>query len=305
MQIKYTDAKPERLDKFLLRSLPWPSRSRLQKQIKDGLITVNGQKAPPHHFLKKNEIIAIMPRPVKQERGADESAAVQPLIVVGQTKDYLIIEKQAGLISHPSAHAKTGTLAQKIASQFPETKAVGEDARRPGLVHRLDREVSGLMVIARTNAMFEHLKEQFKNRTIQKEYTGLVHGKTEKEHGLISKPIGRAKSRGGRMAAHTQKYQDDKPALTEYYLLRTIKNYSLLRIIIHTGRTHQIRVHLYSLGHPVAGDELYQIKRFKTVKLGRLFLHASRLGFRDLAGKYVEYTSPLPEELERFISQIQ
>lgn len=304
MQIKFTGAKPERLDKFLLGRQSWPSRARLQKLIKEGLITVNGQKAAPHHFLKKNEIINIEKGQSAGQAGVALNAET-PLNIVDQTEDYLIIEKQAGLISHPSAHAKTGTLAQKIASQFPETKAVGEDALRPGLVHRLDREVSGLMVIARTNAMFEHLKEQFKNRTIQKEYTGLVHGKTEKEHGLISKPIGRAKSRGGRMAAHTQKYQDDKPALTEYYLLRTIKNYSLLRIIIHTGRTHQIRVHLFSIGHPVVGDELYQIKRFKTVKLGRLFLHASRLGFRDLAGKYVEYTSPLPEELERFISQIQ
>ena len=305
MNIKFAGDTPQRLDKFLRENLPAISRASLQKQIKKGLITVNKTQVPAHHFLKKNEVIEIAEKNMAARPPEDNLVpAPWELKIAAQTDDYVIIEKEAGVVTHPSPHTKQGTLAQKIAVAYPEISSVGEDPSRPGLVHRLDKEVSGLLVVARTEEMFARLKEQFKTRTMQKEYTGLVYGKIEKTRELINKPIGRAKGRQGRMAAHTQCYADDKPALTEYHLLDTIKNYSLLKIIIHTGRTHQIRVHLFSIGHPVVGDELYKIKRFKQINLGRLFLHASRLGFRDLSGKYVEYTSPLPEELKNFLKTL-
>jgi 23S rRNA pseudouridine1911/1915/1917 synthase len=198
-----------------------------------------------------------------------------------------------------------------LLKKYPELKTVGEDPVRPGIVHRLDKEASGLLVIARTQPMFELLKEQFKNRTIEKEYMVLVHGRVAKDEDTISFPIARSES-FDRMAAipkleRGQPTSEGKEALTEFLVEQRFVNFTLLRVKIHTGRMHQIRAHFLAYNHPVVGDPLYFQKKRKNTwdkKLGRLFLHCTKLAFKDLNDEQKEFTSPLPKELETFLSSL-
>lgn len=227
--------------------------------------------------------------------------------LVDDQPDYAVIEKPAGLLVHTAAGKTETTLADELVAQWPELAGIGESPQRPGMVHRLDRDVSGLMVIAKTEPMFLTLKNQFKNRTITKEYTALVHGvlTPSQEHGIIDRPIGRSHTQDGRMAAYSQTQDKSREAKTEYWVIQRLSHHTLLRVQIHTGRSHQIRVHLFSLGYPIAGDTLYKQKRIKPAKIERIFLHASTLGFDDLEGEYREYTSPLPDELTTFLNSLK
>lgn len=222
---------------------------------------------------------------------------------VAETNDYIVIEKPAGLLVHQAPGHTGPTLVDELSEKYPALKTVGDNPARPGLVHRLDKDASGLMVVAKTQAMFNDLKQQFQNRSVNKEYITLVHGvlTPTQEHDVITKPIGRAHGRLARMAAHSQSLDSAKEAKTEYWVIKRLRHHTLLRIKIHTGRTHQIRVHMFSLGYPLVGDKIYIQKRVKPAKnIERLFLHASKLGFRDLDGQYHEYESLLPEELKLF-----
>jgi len=295
-----TDDKIDRLDKFLHERLSDLSRSFIQKQIKDGEVTVNGKNTNSHYQPSVGDVIEI-------EKTEPRVLSVAPnqevkFKIIDEAPDYAVIEKPAGLVVHPAPGVKEATLADGLIYKYPELKNVGEDKLRPGIVHRLDRDVSGLMVVSRTQKMFEHLKSQFKEKKIAKQYTALVHGIIEEEEGVIDTPIGRSKTKSGKMSAHTEEFEGDKQAKTEYRVLERVKNYTLLRVIIHTGRSHQIRVHMNSIQHPIVGDALYTNKRVKQIDLGRLFLHASRLGFTDLSGEWREYESKLPKKLQTFLS---
>ena len=199
---------------------------------------------------------------------------------------------------------------------YPKLKGVGEYENRPGIVHRLDREASGVMVIAKNQKMFDHLKNQFKKRETEKEYSVLVHGKIENDHGEIDFDIDRSKD--GRMASRPKtnrlslrtimKIQFGKDALTEFWIERRFARYTLLKVQIHTGRTHQIRVHMLAFNHPVVGDTLYFNKKLNMTRdkeLGRLFLHASHLCFRDLKDKKVCFELKLPSELDKFLGELK
>ena len=227
--------------------------------------------------------------------------------IITDESDFLVIEKPAGLLVHPAPGKTEPTLVDELLTRYPKLKGVGDSAERPGLVHRLDRAVSGLMVIAKTEPMFLELKRQFKNREIKKEYTALVHGvlTPSQEHGLIEKPIGRSHTGRGRMAAYSQAQRDSREAKTEYWVIKRLRHHTLLRVQIHTGRSHQIRVHLFSLGYPVVGDTIYKQKRIKAAKIERLFLHSTKLGFKDLSGEYHEYESTMPEELNNFLNSLK
>lgn len=281
-----------RLDHFLITKFPHLSRNQIQKAIKNGTIQVNNAPVPPHHFLRANETIT----------GSQPQAAITAvptpnpkitLVVKEATPDYLIVDKPAGLITHQSTtHPENDTLVNALLARYPELAHIGDDPLRPGIVHRLDKEVSGLMIIARTQAMFEHLKKQFQEHTIYKEYTGVVHGTLSHKVGEINLPIARSLTRQGRMAARTD--GTGRAAATSYEVISENPNTSVLKIVIHTGRTHQIRVHLSSLGYPLVGDELYQTKHITVKKLGRVLLHATKLRFTDLAGVEREYVSQPP-----------
>jgi 23S rRNA pseudouridine1911/1915/1917 synthase len=233
--------------------------------------------------------------------------------IIEQTDDYVVIVKPAGLLVHPAdSSPDEPTLVDWLVEKFPQIKTVGDEPElRPGIVHRLDREASGLMVIALNQKTLDALKMQFQDRTIEKEYLVLVHGKMLREFGEINLPIGRM-SRGGRMAAHSSNYEEGSEARTEYFVEKRFSTTTLLRVHIHTGRTHQIRVHMFSLQHPVVGDTLYPLKKFGKTKMGKAFplpprlcLHAARLVFTDKTGARKEFLAELPPDFANYLTQFK
>lgn len=300
-----TNEAKDRLDKYLTTKLPGFSRSQIQKSIKTGLVLINNKTVTPHYPLKKGDIVTTEIKPILGPSiTPNKSLSIK---IIDEQTDYLIVEKNAGIAVHPATGIKDPTLIEGILAKYPEIKKVGDNELRPGIVQRLDKEVSGLMVIAKTPAMFTHLKKQFKKHSIIKEYTALVHGvmTPSQEHGIIDKPVGRSANNSGRMAAQTDKTSIGQEAKTEYWVITRFSHHTLLRVKIHTGRTHQIRVHLNSLSFPIVGDRVYNNKRIKLVELGRIFLHATKLGFKDLSKNYQEYESPLPIELNNFLKTIK
>ncbi len=229
------------------------------------------------------------------------------------SKDYLIINKPAGVIVHGAGHIKGPTLADDLLADYPEIARVGDDPNRSGIVHRLDRDVSGLMIVPRNTDAFAYFKKQFQTRKIEKEYTALVYGRVGKDEEEISFPLARS-SRGFKMAALPEKHRGEKNAagrraITEFRVMKKFINYTLLKVKIKTGRTHQIRVHLLAYGHPLVGDNLYSTKKTRRLnkKLGleRIFLMASRLSFFDLAGAKREYSIDLPVVLNDVLRKIK
>ncbi len=234
--------------------------------------------------------------------------------IIAETKDYVVINKPAGLLVHGAPHIKEETLVDWLLQKYPEIGQVGEDLERPGIMHRLDKDVSGLMVIAKNHASYESLKEQFKNRTITKEYTALVYGKVLKDEDEIDFPIKRS-TKGYKMAAVPQNFSDEndearvRQAATVFSVIKRFINFTLLKVTIKTGRTHQIRVHLHAYGYPLVGDDLYNNKQSKIknkkYNLGRVFLASTHLEFTDLGGARQEFNAGLPADLVQFLAQVK
>ncbi len=235
--------------------------------------------------------------------------------ILKETDDYIVFNKPSGLLVHETEAHEPVTLAAWLLHHYPQMQGIGENPTRPGIVHRLDKDASGVLVVAKTQAMFDALKAQFKERTIEKEYRVLVQGVVEKDEGKIDFAIDRGSD--GRMVARPRtekvslknvaKLQEGKEALTEFTVLQRFINYTMLAVRIHTGRTHQIRVHMFAYNHPVVGDTLYFQKKLEKFNkgIGRLFLHSYRIGFTNLTGEKVEVIAPLPEKLEEFLKKIK
>lgn len=292
------DNSKKRLDQFLSGQFSNISRSFIQKTIKQGKVLVNDKQKTPHYQLKPGDTVAVFfkgPEPLKLEP-EDPST----LDIIYEDENLVVLNKPAGPVVHPTDSHPKGTLANALVAKYPELKEVGENPLRPGIVHRLDRDVSGLMVVARNQESFEHLKKQFKNRQVLKEYTALVHGTPPEHHGTIDLPISRSKTKPGRMAAQTQDIEAKK-AETEYEVMEKYNHHTLLKVTPKTGRTHQIRVHLNAIGCPIVGDALYKPRKLKLADLGRIFLHASRLKFSDPKGNKKEFISELPKTLKNFL----
>lgn len=336
MKFKITlENQNQRLDKFLTQKLPDLSRNQIQKQIKLGLVLVNGKTKLVHYFLKPDDIISIV-APTFSAKGEPALGGKseydkfnlnlkQKIKIIKQTDDYLVVEKPAGLIIHPAQGVKEKTLIEYITKKYPEiekindisnveTQFIASQKNRPGIVHRLDKETSGLIVIARTQKMFEHLKRQFKNRKVNKIYQTLVEAVVEKDDGKIITPL--KKNKQNIMIARTDENTENaKDAVTEFRVLKRFKHYTLLEVKIKTGRTHQIRAHLKSIGHPIVGDQLYKTltRKAEILKrrirdrqnLDRIFLHAYKLRFYDLENKWMEFNSKLPKELTEFLKEIK
>ena len=235
-------------------------------------------------------------------RGFDSHRVHMPikLKIIYEDKDIIVINKPAGLVVHPLKPEQDDTLVNELLAYCPEIKNVGDDPLRPGIVHRLDKDTSGLMLIAKNNQAFEYFKKQFQERKIEKKYIALVHGKVKDKKGIITKAISLSrKDHKKRSALFDEKA---KKARTEYKVLKYYKNYTLLEVFPKTGRTHQIRIHLASIGHPIVGDKQYKFKRQVCPKgLYRQFLHAHYLKFRMLNGKIAKFKSKLPEDLENIL----
>lgn len=238
-----------------------------------------------------------------------------PFTTIYEDKDYLVINKPAGLLVHGAEHIDEKSLADLLLKKYPAMAKVGEDPRRPGIMHRLDKQVSGLMVIAKTQKAFDSLKKQFQERSVKKIYTALVFGVTSKDEDEIDFPIKRS-AKGFKMAALPKTYkgeleQDGRRAVTEFEALKKSVNYTLLKVRIKTGRTHQIRVHLAAYGHPVVGDDLYGTKKTKEknarlrkkglLEPDRILLSAIELSFTDLHGELKEFKIEIPNDITKFI----
>ena len=285
----------ERLDRFVSENCPGLSRTHAQKLITEGLVTVNGQSAKAGHRLNAGDAVEVTvpPEPIPTMSPEDI-----PLDIIYEDSDLLVVNKPAGMTVHPAPGHPGHTLANAVLAHFPELKDE-DNTLRPGIVHRLDKDTSGLMVVAKNRAAQANLADQFKSRTVNKSYLVLVKGQLKPETGIIEAAIGRDPRNRQRMAVVTR----GREARTAYRVVKYTGKYSLLEIKPETGRTHQIRVHLAAIGYPVVGDATYGIKN---PHLSRQFLHASKLGFNlPSTGEYVEYEAPLPEDLERALREIR
>lgn len=216
--------------------------------------------------------------------------------IIYEDKDVLVIDKPAGLLVHKATGNEDTSLADLLVERFPELVGVGEKPERPGIIHRLDKDVSGVMVVARNQTAYEFLKLQFQERRMKKEYIALVHGNLSKDIDTITLRIARSRDKA-RMVARPES-QEGRDAITHYEVIDRWRNYDLVKVTIETGRTHQIRVHFHALGHPLVGDTLYKIRGIKPKDLGRVFLHAAKLTLTLPSGEVKTFESPLPQYLQ-------
>lgn len=226
------------------------------------------------------------------------------LNIIYENDDLVVLDKPAGIIVHPLKLDQNDTLVNALIARYPEIENVGDDPLRPGIVHRLDKDTSGLIIVVKNNQIFEYFKKQFQNRKIEKRYLALVVGRIKDEKGIITKSISLSrKSHNKRSALLDSK---SKKAITRYKVIKRFKDYTLIEAKPETGRTHQIRVHLASIGHPIAGDKQYKFKRRPCPKnLSRQFLHAYYLKFQLLNGKIIKLKSELSQDLEEVIRTLQ
>lgn len=291
----------QRLDKFIAKNWPDYSRSYLQKQIKESKVLVNGQIKKPAYRLKEGDKIEaqILSPP---EISLEPNPSIK-LNIIYEDKNVIVLNKPADLTVHPTATQKSGTLINGLLAYYPLLKDVGDDPLRSGLVHRLDKDTSGLMIIAKNNAAFDWLKKQFQERKVTKKYLALVIGKLKEKRGIITKSISRAKKFGKRT---TLPSRQQKEAITYYQVIKEYENFTLVEAEPQTGRTHQIRVHFASIGHPTAGDKLYGFKRqVQPTNLKRQFLHAAYLKLSLPNGKILELKSDLPKDLKECLQNLK
>ncbi|HWE48274.1 MAG TPA: RluA family pseudouridine synthase [Bryobacteraceae bacterium] len=277
----------KRLDALLHERLPEYSRSRLQSWIRDRRVRVNGDTAKASYTLRGAEELEIEPADLTPLKATAEDL---PVVVLYEDAGVVAIDKPAGMVVHAGAGVHSGTVVNALLHRFSALSGIGGDLR-PGIVHRLDRFTSGVLLVAKTDAAHQSLAAQFASRTVEKIYLALVEGQMEGS-GRIQKPIARDPKNRARMTA---RLQTGRTALTDWTAVEKFDGFTLLRIRIGTGRTHQIRAHMASLGHPVAGDRLYGAK---PSPWNRFFLHAHRLSFTSPATEdAVTVESPLPPEL--------
>lgn len=305
----------ERLDRYVAARLPGVSRSRVQELIGEGLLHVDGRSPKPAHKLRAGERVELDARPRAPLRAEPEAI---PLDVLYEDDDVLVVNKPAGMTVHAGAGRATGTLVNALLARGQALSRAlssgGPDASglRPGIVHRLDRETSGAIVVAKNDAAHAALSEQFRTRKVQKTYVALVHGKLPQERGRIELAIARDPKRRVRMTARkTALGAKTRAARTDWRVLARLDGFTLVEVQLHTGRTHQIRVHFAALHHPVVGDTLYgaarqvRIGKVTLPGPGRNFLHAERLGFaQPRTGKWIEVAAPLPQELREYLRRL-
>ena len=287
-----------RLDHLLHRRLPEFSRARIQEWIKAGRVLVDGRAARPSLALRGGEAIDVEPTAPPPLRAEAEAI---PLRILYEDADLVAVDKPAGMVVHAGAGVHSGTLVNALLHRFGALSGVGGHLR-PGIVHRLDRFTSGVLLVAKHDAAHHALAEQFSSRRVEKIYLALVHGAFAQDTGRVERPISRDPVRRTRMTA---RLAGGRAAWSEYRVLRRFQKFTFLEVRIGTGRTHQIRVHLSSIGHPVAGDTLYgaPAKTEGLPPLGRYFLHSHRIAFHQpITGEPITVTSPLPPELEQWLA---
>ena len=303
------DSDGIRLDRFLVSILPEQSRSHIQRLIKEGLVQVAGHEAKSNQPVKTGQEISVeMPTPADPVPLAE----ALPLPIVYQDQDLIVVEKPAGMVVHPAAGHASGTLVNALLHHVDDLSGIGGE-KRPGIVHRLDRGTSGLMVVAKHDMAHEELARQFADREVEKEYIALTWGEVMAGR-RIDAPIGRDPSNRKKMAPASARVRRSREAVTRIVRAEHFgRVLTLARVAIHTGRTHQIRVHLSAIGHPIVGDALYGGVRRRVpgdvravTHLDRPFLHAARLAFTHPGeARRMEFTSELPDDLQRVLDDLR
>ncbi|HMO79678.1 MAG TPA: RluA family pseudouridine synthase [Pyrinomonadaceae bacterium] len=310
----------KRLDAFLAEQIEGWSRSRLRRLIENGDVLVNGKEAKAAYKLREGDEIDI---DLTEEPAARFEPENIPLDIVFEDEYLAVVNKPAGMVVHPGAGNVTGTLANALAHHFGfrisylgfpgdnEQSKIQNLKSKIGLVHRLDKDTSGLIVVAKDEQTHEALSEQFRRRTVEKTYVALVHGSPDQNSGTIERPIARDRWHRTKMTVTA----NGRYALTHWHVRQRFEKFTLLEVDIKTGRTHQIRVHLASINHPVVGDATYNEGRDNTIantlikkaveKLNRFFLHAERLSFtHPKTGEHMEFKQPLPDDLAEFVKML-
>lgn len=306
----------------LAEKMPEYSRAEIQKMIKENNILINDKKTKSSYKIKIGDIIEIKPPENKIDISPDPSVKFD---IIHDEKDFAIIDKPAGLVVYPGIKHEEKTLVNGLLAIWPEIKNVGDpptslaESRqvgglrlRPGIVHRLDKDTSGLMIVAKNNTAFEYFKKLFKNRQVKKTYLALVHGTLTPQEGVIDFPIRRSAINPVKQVAVKEKSRGNnaRPALTRFIVIKYLKDahgneYTLVEAMPETGRMHQIRVHFAALGHNVVGDKIYLSKKTQTINAPRRhFLHAANVSFVSPAGKNVKYSSDLPKNLNDFLKTL-
>ena len=291
----------KRLDQMLHERLPQFSRSRIQEWIKGGRVLVDGAPERPSRVVRGAEIVELEPAEPPPLHAAPEDI---PLAILYEDEDLVAVDKPAGMVVHAGAGIHSGTLVNALLHRFEALSGVGGPLR-PGIVHRLDRYTSGVLLVAKNDAAHRQLAAQFSGRRVEKVYLALVHGRVLLESGRIERPIARDPVHRTRMTA---RLAEGRAAWSEYRVLRRFARFTFLEVRIGTGRTHQIRVHLASIGHPVAGDALYGAPaRIEGMPpLGRYFLHAHRIRFRrPSTGMELVVEAPLPAALAEWMEALE
>ena len=304
-----SEAEGQRIDTWLAEQLQ-ESRSQVQRLLTQSDLFVNDRPVSGHYLLKTDDQVRLEEKvAVAEEKKitqTDYEDLCTKIEIIKDTDDYIVINKPAGLVMHQAPGITSLSVVDWLLEKYPFVRSVGEDPQRPGIVHRIDREVSGLVVMAKKQAMFDHLKEQFQKRTISKHYVALVHGSGLPVEGSINFRLERS-SQGFKMAAKPMN-QTGKTALTLFTVAKEFHNYTLVNVEIKTGRTHQIRAHFSAYGHPVVGDDLYAGQKLrelnKKLHIGRVFLVATELRFKDLEGEIQSFSLSLPADLKKVLETL-
>jgi len=304
-KINYTvkqDTKTERLDTYI-SSRSALSRSYIQRLIKNGLILVNSRHEKSSYKIKQGDVIELT---IPAEPEITLIPEDIPLDIIWEDEHIVVVNKPPNMVVYPAVGHRSGTLLNALISRCDKLASIGAPLR-PGIVHRLDKDTSGLIVFAKDNASYLNLSKQFKEREVEKHYLALLYGELKKDHGEISTAIGRAISDRKKMSVRTRK---GKEAVTQFEVIKRFKSATLTRVKIITGRTHQIRVHFAASGYPVLGDKTYGKKTVikfgqETIRFNRQMLHAHTLRFKHpVNGEPVEFIAPLPYDMEKAIEEL-
>ena len=290
------EQKNLRIDKFLSEQLPDQSRSYLQKLLKEGNVTVNEKTVKANYKVQLSDTVKLeLPEPECPDILPEDI----PLDILYEDEDVLIINKPKGMVVHPSAGHYTHTVVNAVMFHCKEHLSGINGVMRPGIVHRIDMDTTGAIVICKNDMAHQSLAKQLKDKTNTREYVALVHGNIKEDSGTIDAPLGRSKVDRKKQAV----VKDGRNAVTHFEVLKRYGDYTLVKCVLETGRTHQIRVHMKYIGHPLVGDQLYGPR--KTLGNSGQFLHAEKLGFvHPRTNEYLEFTAPLPENFKKLLESL-
>lgn len=288
-----------RIDKFLSENIPDTTRSAIQGYITDGCVTVNNAIVNKNYKTRLNDVIVVaVPEPVELEAIPENI----PLDIIYEDNDVIVVNKPKGMVVHPAAGNYTGTLVNALLYHCKDSLSGINGVLRPGIVHRIDKNTSGLLIVAKNDISHKGLAEQIKEHSFTRQYETIVYGNIKDDTGTINQPIGRNPYDRKKMAVTPQ---NSKNAVTHFKVLERFNEFTHLAVNLETGRTHQIRVHMAYINHPVAGDDVYGTKKVIT-KLNGQCLHARKIGFiHPVSGEYLEFTSDLPEYFTGFLNELK